>query len=160
MTVGSLKLDYYSGFEGETEIRFYTHSSKVVFTKNIQEYEGGKFQEVQLKQGENNIYFFSLWNGYFVSFLETLMSYEKDYGKLPNFIKNWNELKGWADINYHIEIISDNDLNWLIEKISVVTQQYEQSSQKITCDSDCFHDLLKFLEFVKDNKWELKICEE
>ncbi|MEN2401628.1 hypothetical protein GKZ90_0017695 [Flavobacterium sp. MC2016-06] len=160
MKIKLLKLDYYSDFLGETEIRLYTNSKETVFEKNIKEYEKDKFHEIQLTQGENNIYFFSLWEGYFDSFIRALIVNKKEYQELPNFIKNWYECKGWRDIESIAELITENELDWIIKIIPEIIEQYRQSPQIGIWDDNCINDLSRFLNFVKNNNWELRICEE
>jgi hypothetical protein len=65
MKIESLNLDYYSDFLGEKEIRLYTNPKGIVFKKNIEEYAKNQFHEIQLRQVDNDIYFFSFWEGYF-----------------------------------------------------------------------------------------------
>ncbi|OOV25764.1 hypothetical protein BXU11_13905 [Flavobacterium sp. LM5] len=160
MKIDSLNLDYYSGFLGEKEIRFYTNSQEVVFKKNIKEYEKDKYCEIQLEQGENNIYFFSLWEGYFDSFVRELIVRKKEYQELPNFIKNWYECKGWRDIESIEDLITENELEWLISLVPEINEQHKQNLQESVWDYDCINDLLEFFIFIKNNSWELRICEE
>jgi hypothetical protein len=72
MKIDDLNLDYYSDFLGEKEIRFYTNSKYVVFKQNIQKEPNGTSVEYQLNQGENNIYHFTLWEGYFYTLMSEL----------------------------------------------------------------------------------------
>jgi len=115
MEIQNLNLDYYSEFEliYEEGIRFYTNSKNVIFKLNSEPNDSGGFTTIStLIQGENQIYFFSLWNGYFTTIVRQLIS-DNDYPSLPQFIKNWNEGKGW-DWDELVESITDRELNWLI----------------------------------------------
>lgn len=160
MNIESLNLDYYSNFLGEKEIRFYTNFKGNGFKKNIQKYSENHSCEIQLSQGENGIYFFSLWDGYFDSLMREILESEMEYLKLPDFIRNWNECKGWCDIGSNPEVISTQNFNWLIEKIKAVNEDLNYIVTKTVWDYDCFYNLNKFLSFVKSNDWELRICEE
>lgn len=155
-----LKLDYYSAFIGEKEIRFYTNSKDTKFKRNIKKLAENQFHEIQLSQGENNIYFFSIWDGYFDSLIRELIDSEKEYQELPRFIKNWNECKGWCDIEAIEDLISENELEWLLTIIPIINDNYRQESKKGVWDYNCIKDLLSFLSFVKNNNWELRISEE
>jgi len=160
MEIDFFKLDYYSDFLGENEIRFYTNSKDTKFKRNIQEFAENQFHEIQLNQGENNIYFFSLWEGYFDTLIRELIDLKKDYKKLPKFIKNWNECKGWRDVDSIEDIILENELDWLLTVIPIINENHKNKSKKSVWDNDCIKDLLIYLDFVKKNKWELRISEE
>lgn len=158
MKIDNLNLDYYSDFLGEGEIRFYTNSKNILFKKNIQEHTDGTFAEFQLNQGENGIYYFSLWDGYFYSLMSQLniIPISDD---LPEFIKNWIKSIGWSweDVP---DIISENEIDWLIEKISFANKEVFKKSMVFVWDFECITDLVIFLNFVKENNMELRISIE
>lgn len=160
MKIESLNLDYYSDFLGEKEIRLYTNSKGIIFKKNIQEITKNHFCEIQLGQGENDIYFFSFWDGYFDTLIRELMNCEENYTQLPNFIKNWNECKGWSDIESNPDVITKEELKWLNKNIPIINEQFRHDSEKSVWNYNCFYDLSQFLSFVEKNDWELRICEE
>ncbi|WP_291151404.1 hypothetical protein [Flavobacterium sp. UBA7680] len=158
MKINDLNLDYYSDFIGEKEIRFYTNSKNIPFQRNIQKNSDGISIEYQLDQGENGIYFFSLWEGYFNSLISELdvIPISPD---LPEFITNWIKSIGWSweDVT---DIIFENDIDWLIEKISLVNEKVFKNSTDLVWDFKCITDLIIFLEFVKENDMELRISLE
>ena len=155
-----LKLDYYTDFLGENEIRFYTNSKDNIFKRKIEEFAENQFHEIQLTQGENNIYFFSLWEGYFDSLIRELIINKNEYKELPMFIRNWNECKGWRDIDSIEDVILDNELEWLLTIIPTINKNHKEESKKSVWDYNCINDLLIFLNFVKMKEWELRISEE
>jgi hypothetical protein len=61
MQIEDLNLDYYSDFLGEGEIRFYTNSKNILFKRNIKQNPEGSITYIQSKQGQNDIYYFSIW---------------------------------------------------------------------------------------------------
>ena len=160
MEIDFLKLDYYSDFLGEKEIRFYTNSKETKFKRNIEKFAENQFHEIQLIQGENSIYFFSLWEGYFDSLIRELIDNKKEYRELPVFIINWNECKGWRDLDSIEDVISDDELEWLLTIIPIINDYHKKESKNSVWDYNCINDLLIFLNFVKNNKWELRISEE
>lgn len=160
MEIDFLKLDYYSDFLGEKEIRFYTNSKDTKFKRNIEEFTENQFHEIQLTQGENNIYFFSLWDGYFDSLIRELIDNKNEYRELPAFIKNWNECKGWRDLDSIEDVISDDELEWLLTIIPIINDNHKKESKNSVWDYNCINGLSIFLNFVKNNEWELRISEE
>ncbi len=158
MKINALNLDYYSDFLGEREIRFYTNSKNTPFQRKIQKNSDGTSIEYQLEQGENGIYFFSLWEGYFYSLISELnvIPISPD---LPEFIKNWIKSIGWSweDIP---DIISENEIDWLIEKTVLVNEKILENSTDLVWDFKCITDLIIFLKFVKKNEMELRISYE
>ncbi len=109
---------------------------------------------------ENNIYFFSLWEGYFQSFILELIDNQKEYEDLPNFIKNWNECKGWCGIDPKEDIILENELDWLLSNIPIINENHQKDPENCVWDNNCINDLLIFLNFVKTKAWELRVSEE
>ena len=85
---------------------------------------------------------------------------KKEYQELPNFIKNWNECRGWRDIESSEDLITENELEWLISIVPEINEQHKQNLQESVWDYDCINDLLEFFIFIKNNSWELRICEE
>ena len=160
MEIDFFKLDYYSDFLGEKEIRFYTNSKDTKFKRNIEEFAENQFHEIQLTQGENNIYFFSLWEGYFASLIQELIDNKKEYGELPKFIRNWNECKGWCDVDSIEDVILENELEWLLSIIPIINDNHNKEPKNSVWDNNCINDLLIFLNFVKTKEWELRISEE
>ncbi|WP_281233456.1 hypothetical protein [Flavobacterium gelatinilyticum] len=155
-----LNLDYFSDFKllYEEGIRFYANSKDIVFKLNIKKDVFSNVVEIiQTSQGENDIYFFSLWNGYF-SVIMTDLTDSHIYSDLPAFIKNWNEGKGW-DWDDDAELIDEYDLDWLIITIKEILPKYKNGVyDKLENHFKCFSDLVIFLEFVKNNNFELRIC--
>ncbi len=160
MEIDFLKLDYYSDFLGEKEIRFYANSKETKFKRNKEKFAENQFHEIQLIQGENNIYFFSLWEGYFDSLIREFIDNKNEYKELPTFIKNWNECKGWCDVDSIEDVISDDELKWLLTIIPIINENHKKESKKSVWDYNCINDLLIFLNFVNNNEWELRISEE
>lgn len=111
-----------------------------------------------MNQGENGIYYFSLWDGYFYSLMSQLniIPISDD---LPEFIKNWIKSIGWSweDVP---DIISENEIDWLIEKISFANKEVFKKSMVFVWDFECITDLVIFLNFVKENNMELRISIE
>ncbi|NOS94572.1 MAG: hypothetical protein HOP30_21890 [Cyclobacteriaceae bacterium] len=160
INIHSFNLDYYSGYEGENEVRFYANPKEIEFRMNVTNHVAGYMSEIQLNQGEQGIYHFSLWDGYFDSLMRQMFEIETEYSRLPEFIRNWNESKGWCDSLIDIDLISSQDLNWFIEKIDIVTRNVKVNSEWGTLNYDCYNNLNRFLQFVKLNDWELRICNE
>jgi hypothetical protein len=158
MKIDSLNLDYYSDFLGEVEIRFYTNPKNILFKRNIKEHTDGTSSEIQLNQGENNIYHFTLWEGYFDSLVSQLniIPISPD---LPEFIKNWILSIGWSWQGIP-DMISENEIDWLIEKISLANKKMFENSEVFVWDFECIRDLVIFLNFVKENNMELRISRE
>ncbi|MDR6760959.1 hypothetical protein J2Y38_001157 [Flavobacterium sp. 2755] len=158
MKIDDLNLDYYSDFLGEKEIRFYTNSKNIPFQRNIQKNSDGTSTEYLLKQGENGIYFFSLWEGYFYSLISELnvIPISPD---LPEFITNWIKSIGWSSEDVP-DIISENEIDWLIEKTVLVNEKVFENSTDLVWDFKCITDLIIFLKFVKENDMELRISLE
>ena len=160
MEIDFLKLDYYSDFLGEKEIRFYTNSKDIEFKRNIKELTKNQFYEVQLNQGENNIYFFSLWEGYFDTLIRKLIGNQNNYQELPKFIKNWYECKGWWGVDFIEDVILETELKWLLEIIPIINDNQKKALKEDIWESNCINDLIIFLNFVNKNDWELRISEE
>ncbi|KRD11058.1 hypothetical protein ASE21_04890 [Flavobacterium sp. Root901] len=154
MKIKDLKLDYYSDFLGEPEIRFYTNPKNIPFRRNIQKNPDGALSEITLKQGENGIYFFSMWDGFFF-FLICELTNHLNPTYLPKFIKDYNECEGWRwdDIDL---LINENDLDWSIDNF-LITLQRMNEKQKTDWNTNSIVDLIIFLKFVKENEMELRI---
>jgi hypothetical protein len=157
MKIQNLNLDYYSDFLGEPEIRFYTNSKSIPFRRNIQKNSDGISSEYQLKQGENDIYYFSLWDGYFF-FLICELTKHLNPIYLPKFIKDYDECEGWRwdDIP---NLINENDLDWSIDNFSLTLKKMNENP-KNDWDTNSIVDLIIFLKFVKENEMELRISYE
>lgn len=157
MKINDLKLDYYSDFLGEPEIRFYTNPKNIPFRRNIQKNPDGTSSEYLLKQGENGIYFFSIWDGYFFFLICELTNLLNPI-YLPKFLKDYNECEGWRwdDIP---DLINVNDLDWSIDNFSMALQKMNED-QKNDWSTNSIVDLIIFLKFVKENEMELRISYE
>lgn len=160
MGIDSLKLDYYTDFLGENEIRFYAYPDSILFKKKFIEFDNEKFIEIQLTQGENGIYFFSFWDGYFNTIMKELIDFTQNYNDLPQFIKNWNECKGWCSLDSQSELISATDIDCLFENLIILNEKMNKDIAKGLWDINCVTDFILFLDFVKSNNWKLCIREE
>ncbi len=157
MKILDLNLDYYSKFEllYELGFRFYTNNKNVKFYLNIESLENGK-KIIESFQGEREIYFFSLWTGYY-HLIESEFMDDYDYKSLPQFMKNYNEGKGW-DGDEDFDLITNDEIDWLISKLILLKIKYENMVDNLFVDEiDLISDLLKFLSYVKENDMELRI---
>ena len=160
MTIADLNLDYYSGFEGETEIRFYTNPKNLVFQLNRIPNASGGYSELQLQQGEYGILFFSMWDGYF-HLIEEKLFYRSEYNSLPKFLRDSNEVKGWAWIDINPALISNQELEWLIISLTEINNELMANEQdRSYWNFDCISAFITFLELVKRNDMELRVSKE
>lgn len=158
MDFENIKLDFYEGFEGEDEIRLYANSKDVSFKLNrkTNSYEG--FSEIQLKQNENGIVFFSIWDGYFSQIISELLSnIENDV--LPQFIVNYNIVEGWFWDNGP-ELIVKEEMNWFIEKIESTILNKDDNFKNKFWDIESIKNLHSYLQLVRKNDLELRISKE
>lgn len=159
MEILNLNLDHYSEFEllYEEGIRFYTNYKNIIFKLNIEPNPtGGGATITELSQGENNIYFFSLWYSYFDIVMDELIT-NSDYSELPEFVRDWNECKGWAWEKY-VELITNDELSWFIVKLNEIKSRFEKEYKKdLVGHINCMTDLIFFLHFVKEKDMELRI---
>ncbi|WP_125723158.1 hypothetical protein [Flavobacterium ustbae] len=157
MKIKDLKLDYYSDFLGEPEIRFYTNPKNIPFRRNNQKKPNGISSEIALTQGENGIYFFSMWDGFFF-FLRCELTKYLNSTYLPKFIKDYDECEGWRWDEIDL-LINENDLDWSIDNFSMTLQKMNEK-QKTDWNTNSIVDLIIFLKFVKENEMELRISYE
>ncbi|WP_298393397.1 hypothetical protein [Flavobacterium sp.] len=159
MKILDLNLDHYSEFEllYELGFRFYTNDKNVKFYLNIDKTENGK-TIIETFQGEREIYFFSLWKGYYSSISNEFIN-NYDYNSLPQFIKNYNEGKGWDDDD-DFDLITNDEIDWLISKLNILKLKNENIADNLLDgDIDCISDLINFLMYVKVNDMELRISQ-
>lgn len=159
MIFSNIILDFYSDFLGESEIRFYANEvGKFKLNYEIDNY--GRKCEMQLAQGENEIFHFSIWEGYFTSIPNALRSISKN-GYLPEFLRNDEE---WSFEGQKI-LIEEADVYWLIEELSsnefielIRNQDASQNYKNDTLNS--VQNLVLFVEEALKNKYELRISRE
>lgn len=154
MNFRNLSLDYYSGFEGDTEIRLYACPPDADFNSFYK--NAGSHQ---IKQGQNNTYHFSSWQGYFDALIHLLLD-TTAYAQLPSFVRNWNECKGWSDIRNVPERIPSNDLEWLINWLNTHTKAELRIPTVSTTESSFRADLLKFIQLSIAQNHTLWIIDE
>ncbi|NOQ70418.1 MAG: hypothetical protein GQ574_00330 [Crocinitomix sp.] len=158
MNIKLQNLDYYSGFEGENEIRFYANSKSTKFQlKRCPNSSGGYF-DVQIHQGEFGIHFFSLWEGYFDSLMNIID--RSNYTDLPKVIKDWIEVKGWRWDDLMPYLITEQELNWFINQIKIVIEDYKRKGKESIIKFKCMVDLLTFLEVALKEEMEVRISDE
>ncbi|GGE99806.1 hypothetical protein [Flavobacterium limi] len=157
MKIEDLNLDYYSDFLGEGEIRFYANSKNIFFKRNIQENPNGSTTYIQSTQGQNDIYYFSMWEGYFY-FLIFELSTHLGILDLPTYIKNYNSCLGWKwdDV---ADIITNEEIDWSIDIFSMTLAKMNGGLKK-DWNFECVLDLIIFLKFVRENNMELRIALE
>ncbi|MVO09434.1 hypothetical protein GOQ30_09715 [Flavobacterium sp. TP390] len=158
MDLENIKLDFYEGFEGEDEIRLYANSKDVFFKPNRKTNLYGDFIEIQLKQNENGIVFFSIWDGYFLPIIsEILSNIENDV--LPQFIINYKTVEGWV-WNNEPELIVKDEMNWFIEKIQSTILNKDDNFKNKFWNIESITNLHLYLQFVKEKDLELRISKE
>jgi len=158
MDLENIKLDFYEGFEGEDEIRLYANPKDVSFKLNRKTNSFGDFIGIQLKQNENRIVFFSIWDGYFSPIIsEILSNIENDV--LPQFIVNYNIVQGWFWDNGP-ELIVKDEMNWFMEKIQSTILNKEDNFKNKFRNIESITNLHSYLQFVKENDLELRISKE
>ena len=158
MDLNNIKLDFYSDFLGEFEIRFYCNAETTEFKLNISENESGGYSQISLKQGENEIYHFSLWEGYFSQLIDILINNFTSV-ELPKFILDYQFCEGWVwDTNY--KLITERELDWVLIQIEKSLMNNKENNKNDFWSLDCIHNLYLSLKFVKDNNLQLHITKE
>ncbi|RKR10761.1 hypothetical protein C8C83_2448 [Flavobacterium sp. 90] len=158
MELNNLKLDFYSDFVGEFEIRLYCNAKTTEFKLNISENESGGYTQISLKQGENGIYYFSLWDGYFDQLMHILYN-NATSSELPKFILDYEIGEGWVwDVSN--ELITETELNWVLVQIKTSIMNNTEKYKNEFRSFDCISNLYLFLKFVKENNLQLHITKE
>ncbi|MDW3647645.1 MAG: hypothetical protein R8P61_11305 [Bacteroidia bacterium] len=166
MKIKGLKVDYYSGYEGEPEIRFYIKPKGVDFHLDRQQNGLGGYNHRQIGQGEYGIYFFSLWDGYFHRIAHALRerAYRTSvYFKAPKFLKDWNQAIGWCWGSLMPELIPPAEITWLLNELSIMHNEKEGYSKELESEVtnyNCIRDLMLFLEFAERENMEIRISLE
>lgn len=151
--------DYYSGYEGSNEIRFYSNPATTKFRLNEKRIPNG-WASIQLLQGENGITHFSMWEGFigeaFDYFIDEAFK-TNSYPELPKFLQNYNECKGYCDLDSRPELIPSDD----ILKFNLLLDHYlKNENPTISGTKECLSDLILFLKYVIREENELRIAEE
>ncbi|KIX20043.1 hypothetical protein SY27_16135 [Flavobacterium sp. 316] len=141
MYLENIQLDFYKGFEGEDEIRFYANPKDVLFKRN-----------------EKEIILFRLWNAYFSQIIDELIS-NIENEVLPKFIIDYNILEGWTWNNEAV-LILEEEINWFIEKIESTILNREENIKDQFWSYECIINLYSYLKFVIENNLELRISKE
>jgi len=155
MKMQGLKVDYYAGYEGEPEIRFYITPEKVDFRSDR-----------KIGQGEDGIYFFSVWNGYFDIIAHALFeraNRNSVYTKAPKFLKDWNQHIGWSWDNSIPELVPAEEITWLLRELAIMQEEKEAYSKELESELtiyDCIRDLMRFLAFAEKENMEIKVSSE
>ena len=158
MKILDLNLDHYSEYELMYEVgfRFYTNNKNVKFNLNIEKTDTA-ITIKGLRQGEREIFFFSLWQGFYSTIADEFMK-NYDFASLPQFIKNYNQCTGW-DGDEFFDLVTSDEIDWLIEKLYLLKLKLENFEENMLDDISCISDLLIFLKYVNENDMELRISQ-
>ncbi len=165
MKIEDFKTNYYSGFEGEPEIRFYINSKTINFPLEKQPDSGGYHSGKQLEQGAYGVYFFNLWEGYFDTIARAVFDYfsqKPSINELPKFLNHWHQTTGWY-WDFIPELISETEIIWLLNELSSILQKKEMYSKKLeqaVINYDCIKDLIIFLNYAIKENMEIRISLE
>lgn len=130
-------IDFYSGFEGETEIRLYGN------------------------------YVLSIWSGYFDPIMEVLLKIENRYkedGSAFGIVAEWTTLTGWCswdakkekirNLEEEIYAFSQFDLKELEgEEYNYISKKWKQTIKEVSAA------IVKLLKEAKENNTEVYIEE-
>ena len=129
-------IDFYSGFEGEKEIRIYVNNTVL-----------------------------SIWDGYFSPIMEVLLKVENNYKDSAfGIVAEWTTLTGWCNSNGkktkiqnlkdEIEAFSKFDMNMLERKEYIyLTNDWKKEIYNV------HKEILKLLRAAKENKLDVYIEE-
>ncbi|MDR6762351.1 hypothetical protein J2Y38_002562 [Flavobacterium sp. 2755] len=157
MKFENVQLDFYSNFLGEGEIRLYCNNKDTEFKLNIFEKAPNSHEIIQLRQGENQIYHFSMWEGYFNQ-INHLLVERVSFIELPKFIRDYQIGEGW-DWNLFYQKIPITELDWVLNQMEYLVKNVDKYKMNFW-NFDCVENLYLFLKIVKGNNLQLYISKE